>query len=93
MRSKTLVIELVPLIFFKIFVASSGLYSFNTHFYVCSLIQPAITITHIHVNNALLTFNEDSHIPPTGLRSARPFALEISLLIPVYGACRHSSAS
>ena len=23
------------------FVASSGLYSLNTHFYVCSLIQPA----------------------------------------------------
>ena len=23
------------------FVASSGLYSFNTHYYVCSLIQPA----------------------------------------------------
>ena len=27
--------------FFVKFVASSGFYSFNTHYYVCSLIQPA----------------------------------------------------
>ena len=26
---------------FFMFVASSGLYSFNTHYYVCLLIQPA----------------------------------------------------
>ena len=31
------------------FVASSGLYSFNSHYYVCSLIQPASLFTHIYI--------------------------------------------
>ena len=35
------------------FVASSGLYSFNTHYYVCSLIQPAsLFYTHYKILNA-----------------------------------------
>ena len=29
--------------------ASSGRYSFNTHYYVCSLIQPASLFTHIFI--------------------------------------------
>ena len=33
---------------FFMFVASGGLYSFNTHYYVCSLIQPASFYTHIY---------------------------------------------
>ena len=38
---------------FFMFVASSGLYSFNTHYYVCSLIQPAsLFYTHYKILNA-----------------------------------------
>ena len=32
---------------FFMFVASSGLYSFNTYYYVCSLIQPASLFIHL----------------------------------------------
>ena len=42
------------------FVASSGLYYFNTHFYVCSLIQPASLLRRFII---FLLFDPKNELP------------------------------